>query len=196
MPLQSRPFLLDLPRELRQDILDYVFEDALEKDNRLNEFLRNDLRSCIRFPRLPSVLSAQLDCLRWFQFDPKKIYAPHIHGLATTLTSVHPEIAVDALFIIRCSLTVFDKEQMGIMEQAYLPREDQRRRQQFALEVVEGKAAWYLEVTDLLRTRLNAVFDEGDSLRGPGSRTKARKLMRQLSVTSFQIGRISSRKLE
>jgi hypothetical protein len=39
MPLQSRPCLLNLPRELRQQVITYVFEDALTKDIRLNDFL-------------------------------------------------------------------------------------------------------------------------------------------------------------
>lgn len=127
MPLPSRPFLLDLPRELRQHILSYVFEDAIEQDIHLNNFLRNDLRKDMRLSKITSVLSQQLTRVRWLEFDSKKIYAPHIHDTAAILMSIQPEIADDLPFVSRLALDVFQKIQEEVMEREFLPDGDKGR---------------------------------------------------------------------
>jgi hypothetical protein len=135
MPLQSRPFLLGLPRELRQQIVGYVFEDALAKDIRLNSFLRQDFRHKLRFSKLPMPLKQLLTRTRWLQYKPSKTYAPHICALARILVSVHPEFAGDVPFVLNTALVTFEKHQKTEMDNEYLPRKSDEREYKVVCEV-------------------------------------------------------------
>jgi len=127
MPLQSRPCLLNLPRELRQQVITYLFDDALAKDIRLNDFLRNDLRCEMRFSKLPDALRELLTSVRWLQFDPAKIYSPSVDEVASMLTSVHPQMADDVPFVLNVTLKAFEQDLKSVMDREFLSRNDQKR---------------------------------------------------------------------
>lgn len=150
MPPPTRLFLLNLPRELRQHILSYVFEDAVEKDNLLNDFLRNDLRHSVKFSKLPTVLSGHLARVRWLEFDPKKIYAPHIYNLANNLTSDHPEVATNVPFVLTVAMAAFEKNRKEVMELVYLPKGNKDRGGHLADEAFRGCPLLF-EIAELVR---------------------------------------------
>lgn len=99
MPLQSRPTLLNLPRELHQHIIGYIFEDALEKDNRFNTLLREP-RLAYRRLRAHATPDRREDQIyfnymyslfgrKGAKFDAAKIYAPTVSEAAMLVLSVH-----------------------------------------------------------------------------------------------------------
>lgn len=150
MPIQSRPTLLNLPRELRQHILGYVFEDALEKDNRFNTLIREprlesyrsrhffardfppsddetyELKRFIRHMR--SIFSIFKG--KWTKFDTANIHAPNIFGAATLVSGISKEIADDMRFVLGQALNSLERMQeieMAREEMKGDPKERSRR---------------------------------------------------------------------
>jgi hypothetical protein len=128
MPLQSRPYLLKLPRELRQQVIGYLFDDALAEDKYLNDFLRNELRRVVRFSKLPSTLRELLTRIRWYKFNSARIYAPCVYKVADLLASLHPEMAGDVLFVLSVALKGFEEDQKARMELEYLSKDNNKER--------------------------------------------------------------------
>lgn len=112
------PSFLSLPHELRQEIIGYAFEDAIEADVRLNLWMRINLRTCID--------CMALELFRLIDSGPHKItegqpidrkatlYAPNINYVASTIRLVHPQLAEDMLYVLNKSLdcmgTQYDDE--------------------------------------------------------------------------------------
>jgi hypothetical protein len=101
--------LLDLPRELRQQILAYAFEDTVEKDIRLNMYLRfyilpgyyiNDTPDWFEKLLLQDQGRAIDD---WSCVDIAKLhtFAPNIQKLASATSRLDPQLREDLTFVLK-----------------------------------------------------------------------------------------------
>lgn len=117
----------DLPRELRQNILRYVFEDAAQKDQNLNGHLRHDFLQCttssnllvamnIRSYTFANIAHASNNRETTLQFirgtlpeiqnsrahkeSQEEYFAPHIEEQATKLLAAFPNHKDDVLYVL------------------------------------------------------------------------------------------------
>lgn len=91
----SPPTLQTLPRELRQLILGYTFEDAIKKDLRLNSYLRY------------CGIETQVTVIDWDGKDGKSPAAPSFEVLATNLCLVFPALKEDVVYVLDRFLAKF-----------------------------------------------------------------------------------------
>lgn len=98
------PFLLQLPRELRQNILKYAFADALSSDVETNILLAT-LR----------ILMINLDA-------EGPLVAPQISSCATTLGGIHPVISEDLSFVLDHQLKLLEKRLACLRHSGFLQR--------------------------------------------------------------------------
>lgn len=111
------PSFLDLPRELRQTILQLALKDAVDHDTRLNELLRDGIIfHCQTYPQLWISIKEYLNV--YFKDVPlEKSYAPFVSGLAATLLATSPYMAEDIAFVLHSELKDFARVQKTIDEE-------------------------------------------------------------------------------
>lgn len=120
------PSLLDLPLELRQDILTYAFDDAIEKDIRFNVYWI--------FYLMPDY--EILDLLNWFaklfmkdkgpsvdvwrNDGPWELmeFAVNFYKLTLKLVAIHPQITYDLKFVIDERLKTFVYQLQYLLDDA------------------------------------------------------------------------------
>lgn len=88
----SSPSLTFIPRELRQHILTYTFQNALDKDLKLI--------ACIRHSHY------NIGGLFNGPWKPSPFYSPHIANLASLVIAGLPDLAEDVKFVIGKTLGV------------------------------------------------------------------------------------------
>jgi hypothetical protein len=118
--------ILDLPRELRQQILAYALESAIEKDMKFNMYLRFYTLPGYIMPATPNwfeklLLKDQGESVDdWNQVDLNElnVFAPNIHEAASTLSNIHPQLIGDLPFVLKGCLTVFE-ESLKLLLQDY-----------------------------------------------------------------------------
>jgi len=100
-----RPSLLSIPRELRQMILAYAFEDAISKDVSFNIYKHKiRLYICTSRHHVNELFFGLLGT-----FVRRKFAAPHIHKLAKNLISVNPQLVDDVRFVLKKTLDSFEQ---------------------------------------------------------------------------------------
>lgn len=107
---------LDLPRELRQSILQLALKDAIDHDTRLNELLRDGLLFQCQQQSIWISTKDYFDV--FFESVPiKKSYAPSIAALAATLLMALPDLAEEILFVLDVELDGFVDAEQEIQEE-------------------------------------------------------------------------------
>jgi hypothetical protein len=131
----SSPLTLqDLPRELRQQILFFVFEDAIVQDVKFNMQIRRWFRDS--YLELPSIRKTLLHSHPKF-VDAKTpltpcIRMPRMGTLASIFSSISREIAQDVSFVLEKSLGSFEQAwQRALDQKARFGRLRIRRREYF-----------------------------------------------------------------
>jgi hypothetical protein len=109
--------ILDLPRELRQQILACAFENAIEKDINFNMYLRFYTLPGYIMPATPNWFEKLL--LRdqgestddWDDVDLNElnVFAPNIHKTASALSNIHPLVTDDLPFVLKQCLNTFQQ---------------------------------------------------------------------------------------
>lgn len=152
MSLPSRPTLLNIPRELRQHILGYVFEDVIDMDNRFNGLLREPRLTYYRSrnfgrcgyrrdendgeARIHNILYLHsLFGGKWLKFDAANIYAPNIFRTAELVFAVNVEMADDVRYVLNQALRSLGRMQELAIAQD-VPESESKRR------VVMNYTAW------------------------------------------------------
>lgn len=113
------PSFLDLPRELRQMILGYTFENAIADDLRLNQMLKESwLHFYSRRPQRDGpgfvcdfwtwTTQQHLSCCSGI-IDWKKSYAVHISKWGKLLYSVHSDLTDDVSYTLCKALDRFEQ---------------------------------------------------------------------------------------
>ncbi|KAE9988371.1 hypothetical protein EG328_011131 [Venturia inaequalis] len=105
----SPPTLLTIPRELRQHILGYAFDDACEKDAKINDFLRyihateSKLPFCSQRPGLRQLFNGP----RSIETNerPGPAFFPNLYHLALVLRLAIPELRDDMLYVLENALS-------------------------------------------------------------------------------------------
>lgn len=119
-------FLLDLPRELRQQILTCALESAIEKDMKFNMYLRFYILPGYIMPATPNwfeklLLKDQGESVDdWNQVDLNelKVFVPNIHEAASALSNTHAQLTDDLPFVLKECLIVF-QESLKLLLQDY-----------------------------------------------------------------------------
>jgi hypothetical protein len=131
----SSPLALqDLPRELRQQILFLIFEDAIDQDVKFNMQIRRWFRDS--YLELPSIRKALLHSHPEF-VDAKTpltpcIRIPRMGTLASIFSSISPELAQDVSFVLEKSLVSFEQAwQRALDQKAPFDRLRSRKREYF-----------------------------------------------------------------
>ncbi|QDS76442.1 hypothetical protein FKW77_004503 [Venturia effusa] len=150
MLIQSRSSLLDLPLEIRQHILGYIFEDALQKDNRFNNLIREPRlteyytrdRSTGRgsAPTILALLGAfRADADNVFlyslfgatgaTFDAANVHAPSIFQTATLIASTNDQLAGDMIYVLSQTLDSLERMQETEMNRTKFKGSELRRQE-------------------------------------------------------------------
>ncbi|RDI87035.1 hypothetical protein Vi05172_g3221 [Venturia inaequalis] len=119
-------FFADLPRELRQGILRYVFEDTAQKDADFNGHLKHEYLKCTTPSSLPTAMNMsirsyiiastqthsdtplkfirgtwrEMEKCRAFKESQEEYFAPHITEQATKLVAAFPDHKDDVLYVL------------------------------------------------------------------------------------------------
>lgn len=109
----SPPTILSIPRELRQHILKYAFNDAGEQDMKINNFLRLRLHVFWEVPFWAKHSQLRLllhgsPCEETNE-TPFTAFFPHLYELALALRLAIPDLHEDMLYVLENALSAHVK---------------------------------------------------------------------------------------
>ncbi|QDS74023.1 hypothetical protein FKW77_008970 [Venturia effusa] len=139
----SPPTLLTIPRELRQHILKYAFDDAGERDLRLNEFLRGSIAGRTHYWSNHPILNE----FARGSWNNKEIeytgpaFFPNLYGLAVDLRSAIPELFDDMMFVLAGAFCFYVKASAEMEEK----RKDDFWRQLWTISPIDGNTQLVVE---------------------------------------------------
>lgn len=100
------PSLITIPRELRQRILAYAFDDMMEEDLKFNSDVRY-ISGMLYMEEGSKYLTA---ATKHFVIESEKSFAVHTNNLASSLATALPDIVDDVMYVLDKTLADFEEE--------------------------------------------------------------------------------------